>query len=77
MFFSAVYISNRSPHSALHGARPHLKMHKKEAGMTDPRAIGARAFVHVEVHTLKMEDKAWEGKLCGFSSNSRSYRIYN
>ena len=24
-----------------------------------------------------MEDKAWEGKLRGFSPNSRSYHIYN
>ena len=74
--FAAVYIFNRSPHAARHSATPYFKMHGKEAAMTGLRAIGARAFVHVENHTTKMEDKAGEGKLCGFSPNSRSYRIY-
>ena len=45
--------------------------------MSDLRAIGSRAFVHIETHTTKLGDKAWEGKLCGFSQDSRAYRIYN
>ena len=45
--------------------------------MSDLRGIGARAFVHIETHTTKLGDKAWEGTLCGFSQNSRAYRIYN
>ncbi|CAN0317868.1 unnamed protein product, partial [Scytosiphon promiscuus] len=77
LFFTAVYLSNRSPHAALGGATPFSKMHGKEAVMSDLRAIGARAFVHIETYTTKLGDKAWEGKLCGFSQNSRAYRIYN
>ncbi len=77
MFFTAVFISNRSPHAALGGTTPYFKMYNKEADMSILRAIGARAFVHIETHTPKLGDRAWEGKLCGFSHNSRAYRIYN
>ena len=46
--------------------------------MTGLRAVGVRALVHVEIHTTKIGDKAWEGKLCGFSpNNSTSYHIHN
>ena len=45
--------------------------------MSDLRAIGSRAFVHIKTHTTKLGDKAWEGKLCGFSQNSWAYRIYH
>ena len=41
------------------------------------RAIGDRAFVHVETHTRKLDPKAWEGRLCGYSMDSKSFRIYN
>ena len=41
------------------------------------RAIGAMTFVHVEINTTNIGDKVWEGKLCRFNPNSRSYRIYN
>ena len=33
--------------------------------------------MHVETHTTKLEDKAWEGRLCGYSMNSKAYRIFN
>ena len=57
MFFEAVYNSNRSPYATLHSATPHFKTHGKEADVTGLRAIGARAFVHVETLTTKMGDK--------------------
>ena len=41
------------------------------------RTIGSRAFVHVERHQSKIEEKAWEGVLIGYDSDSPSYRIYN
>ncbi|CAN0374371.1 unnamed protein product, partial [Laminaria digitata] len=75
LFFAAVYLSNRSPHSALGGATPFSKLHGKETVMSDLRTIGARAFVHIETHTTKLGDKAWKGKLCGFSENSRVYQM--
>ena len=77
MFFTAVYLFNRSPQSALAGATPFSRMNGKEAVMSDIRAIGSRAFVHTETHTTKLGDKAWDGNVCGLSQNRRAYRIYN
>ena len=52
-------------------------MNNKGADLSGLRAIGARAFVHRETYTRKLDDRAFEGKLCGFSQDSRAYRIYN
>ena len=72
--FTAAYLSNRSPHSALGGLTQYFRMHNKEADLSRLRAIGDRAFVHRETYTRKLDDRAFEGKLCGFSQH---YRIYN
>ena len=77
LMFTATYLANRSPHSTLEGATPYSKMHNLEPDLTGLRAIGARAFVHRETYTKKPEDRAFEGKLCGYSHNSKAYRIYN
>ena len=77
LIFTAAYLSKRSPHSVLGGATPYFRMHNKEADLSGLRAIGARAFVHRETYTRKLDDRAFEGKLCGFSKDSRAYRIYN
>ena len=75
--YGAPYLSNRSPHSALEGATPYFRMHNKEADISGLRAIGARAFVHRETYTRKLDGRAFEGKLCESSQDSRAYRIYN
>ena len=77
LMFTATYLTNRSPHSTLEGATPYSKMHNLEPDLTGLRAIGARAFVHRETYTKKLEDRAFEEKLCGYSHNSKAYRIYN
>ena len=77
LMFTATYLANRSPHSTLEGATPYSIMHNLEPDLTGLRAIGARAFVHRETYTKKLEDRAFEGKLCGYSHNSKAYRIYN
>ena len=77
LMFTATYLANRSPHSTLEGATPYSKMHNLEPDLTGLRAIGVRAFVHRETYTKKLEDRAFEGKLCGYSHNSKAYRIYN
>ena len=77
LIFTAVYLSNRSPHSALGGPTQYFRMHNKEADLSGLRAIGAKAFVHRETYTRKLDDRAFDGKLCGFSQDSRAYRIYN
>ena len=55
-----LYLANRSPHSTLEGATPYSKMHNLEPDLTGLRAIGARAFVHRETYTKKLEDRAFE-----------------
>ena len=77
LIFTVAYLPNRSPHSALGVATPYFRMHNKEADLSGLRAIGARAFVHRETYTRKLDDRAFERKLCGFGQDSRAYRIYN
>ena len=76
LLLTAVYLCNRSPHSALGGATPFSKMYGKNADMTALRVVGARAFEHHERYTKKLDDRAFELKLCGFSQDSKAYRIY-
>lgn len=76
MFFTAAFPANRAPHKVLENETPYKRMHGRDANLRMLRAIGARAFVHVEIHTQKMDAKAWEGKLCGYSTDSRAYRVY-
>lgn len=52
-------------------------MHTKEADLTGLRAIGARVFVKRETYTRKLDDRSFEGKLCGFSQDNKAYRIFN
>ncbi|CAM9874569.1 unnamed protein product, partial [Sphacelaria rigidula] len=77
LMFTAAYLLNRVPHSALDMVTPYKKLYGNDANLSHLRVIGARAFVHVEIHTKKMAEKAWEGSLCGYSPKSKSYRIYN
>ena len=77
LIFTVAYLSNRSPRSALGGATTYLRMHNKEADLWRLRIIGTRVFVHRETYTRNLGDRAFEGKLCGFSQDSRAYRIYN
>ena len=62
---------------SLGGATPYFRVHNKETDLPGLRAIGARTFVHRETYTRKLDDRAFEGKLCGFSQDSRAYRICN
>ena len=77
VIFTAVHLTNRSPLSALGERTRFFKIHGKEADLSALRAIGSRAFVHIESHTPKLGDNDWEGKLCGFSQDSKAYRIYD
>ena len=74
---TAVYVNNRVPHAALANERPHKALYGKDAHLGHLRAIGARAFVRVETHTKKFEHRAWEGRLVGYSVDSKSFPVYN
>ena len=74
---TAVYLSNRVPHAALGNTTPYRALYGKDANLGQLRAIGGRAFVHVETNTRKLDPKGWERRLCGYSMDSKSFRIYN
>lgn len=74
---TAVYLSNRSPHAALNNGTPYKALYGKDAYLGHLRVVGARAFVHQETYTKKLEHRAWEGRLVGYSMDSKAYRIYN
>ena len=73
--FTAAYVGNRALHCAfnmqykvLKGAEPDLRI---------LRVIGARASVHIERRITKLALKAVEWRFVGYSSSSKSYRVYN
>ena len=74
---TAVYLSNRGPHAALTNATPYKTLYRKDSHLGHLRAIGARAFVHVETQSDKLDHRAWEGSLVGYSVDSKSFRVYN
>ena len=45
-------LSNMVPHAALGNITLYKPLYDKDANLEHFRAIGARAFVHVEIHTL-------------------------
>lgn len=77
IFFTARYNLNRAPHSGLDGSTPFKLLFNNEATLSHMRAIGGRAFFHIETYTKKLDEKAWEGRLCGYSMDSKAHRIYN
>ena len=74
---TAVYFSNRDPHAALANATPYKTIYDKDAHLGHLRAIGAKASMHVEAHTTKPGRRAWEGRLVGYSVDSKSIRVDN
>ena len=74
---TAVHVSNRVSHVVLANEMPYKALYGKDAHLGHLRAIGAWAFVHVETHTKRLEHRAWEGRLVGYSVDSESFRVYN
>ena len=74
---AAVYVSNKVPHAALANATPYNVLYGKDAHLGHLRAIGARAFVNAETHTRTLEHRAWEGRLVGYSVDSKYFGVYN
>lgn len=50
LMFTAAYLANRTPHSALNIETPYKALYGKEATLQHLRTIGSRAFVHIEKH---------------------------
>ena len=66
MTFTATYLANRTPHSALQTQAPFIG-----AKLNHLQPIGSRPFAHVETNTIKLDGKAWKGRLCGYCMSSK------
>ena len=77
IFPTATYLADRMPHSALQTQASSTVLFGVHDTLDRVRVVGKRAFVPVETHTTKLEDKGWEGRLCGYSMDSKAYRIFN
>ena len=77
LMLTAVYLSNRAPRAALANATPYKTLYDKDTHLGHLPTIRARASVHVETHTKKLDRRAWEGRLVGYSVGSKSFRVYN
>ena len=77
LFPTASYLSNRAPHAALGNKTPFQALYGKPAHLGHLRAIGARAFVYIETFPKKLDARAWEGRLVGYSTDSTSFRVYH
>ena len=55
---TTAYLGNRVPHAALRNITPYRALYGKDANFGHLRAIGARAFVRVEMLKRKLDPKA-------------------
>ena len=74
---TGVYLSNRAPHAEFANAMPYNTLYGKDYQLVHLRAIWARAFVHVEAHTKKLDLRAWERRHVGYIVDSKSFRVNN
>ena len=81
LIFTVAYLSNRSPHSALGGATPYLRLHDKDAQQGGrPLVTASHRSQRIRPPRDLYEEAGRPGvrrKLCEFSLDSRAYRIYN
>ena len=70
---TAAYLCNRAPNASWADETPYKALYGTDANLGHLRAIGARAFVHVDAHTSKLERRAWEGRLVGYNMDSKSF----
>ena len=55
---------------------PFKMLHGDEADLSRLRVIGARSFVHIK-DSRTLNAAAWEEKVCGYSKERKSYRVWN
>ena len=73
---AVAYLKNRTPYNGLEMKTSFNMVCGEEADLLHLRVIGARTFVHL-TDSGKLDAAAWEGKACGYSEESKSYRVWN
>ena len=76
LFMAAAYLKNRTPHKALKMDTQFKMLHGEKADLSHLCVIGARAFVHIK-DSRKLDAAVWEGKVCDYSEESKSYPVWN
>ena len=76
LLMAAAYLRNRTLHKAVKMEKPFKMLHDEKVDLSPLRVVGARTFVHVN-DSRKLVAAAWEGKVCGYSEESKSYRVWN
>ena len=74
---AAAYLKNKTPHSALKMGTPFKMLHGEEADLSHLRFIGARTLVQIKGSSTRLDAAAGDGKVCGNSEESKSYRVWN
>ena len=67
----AVYLENATPHKALKMKMPFKMLHDEKADLSHLRVIRQIK------DSRKLDAAAWEGNVCGYSEESKSYRVWN
>lgn len=75
--WTAVYLTNLDPRSALDIATPYKPPFGKGVGLSCLSTIGVRSLFLIDTCTKKLNDKAWEGRLRGYSQYTKPHRFYN
>ena len=73
---AAAYLKNRTQHEALKMEKPFKMLHREEVDLAHLCVIGARTFLHIK-DSRKLDATAWEGRVCSYSKESKSYRVWN
>ena len=76
LMFTTAFLGNWAPYSATGMQPPYKLLRGTKPDVRLLRVIGAKAFVHTETYSKKLELKAVEGRPVGYSNN-KSYRVYS
>jgi transposase InsO family protein len=76
--FTAVYLKNRSPTTALLDMTPQEAWSGKKPSVNHLRVFGCKAYAHIPNHQrTKLESKSKELIFVGYSTESKGYRLYD
>ena len=73
---AAAYLNNKTPHKALKMETPFKIFHGEEVELSHLCIIGARTFLRIK-GSRNLDAADLEGKVCGYSEESKYYRVWN
>ena len=74
LFMAAAYLKNMNAHTALKRETSFEMLHGKEADLSHLRVLEIRTYVHRK-DSRNLDFAAWEGKMCSYSEERKSYRV--